>query len=783
MDQAGQANGETTNGLTNGNSGKQKLSLSPDMVNPNGPDGGLQPPPGVSPSHSTPTPSRRRASVWQQRENQEGEQETGVQWKFVLDHLKYVVLSSRLRKDLFLFVPFLIMFVFFFLHGRGISDAYFTVQGMRDLMIGNEFPDIHVKKTFTDIAVASDWNAWVDGVVLLYLWDPNTPDRTYDYTTSEQMHYAVGQNLLLGQLRLRTLRTHKESCTVNPHLYPGGSDETSEAALSFPRDCYGAFDHKNQDDTGYGKLLHTDFDGKEYWMFNYTGPEASSGSATTGDVDRYPEGGYEVYINFTDSLRSAQRTVKDVIDYGFVDNIATRFVIVEFFVYTPQFNTFTSCKLFNEVTAGGAWIANTQLRIFKVWTSADVLKTVFDFFFFFFVLYYVYAFFRDFHAYYKREKRIGGFVTELWNFLEIVNLLVFIIVFCMKVVWLLRSVSLEVRIPFKGQYPGELEILLWLYSMQVYLNSVNTIITFLKLLKYVQLNEQLNILTETIKKSQQNIIGVLILFIFVVFGYAITGTTLFGTSMWDWRNLNTSFSTLLRMLLGDFDYPAMREENRFLAWLFFFSFVILGLFLLLNFIIAIIADAFAEVNGNKQASKPLDVQFVNAVKSNLKALRPKSLRARFGRMCKGRNKTDIIDEMWGLLNTKYVAHTKTMTDENDVMLFKSDIQQYVPEETLNALGKDVLEALWTEIETEWIEQESTSKEKERMEQIDSIKQGVEESMKKSTTMMEGIESRVGAIEVSLETIRKILEVRTEGTRRAAEVVSPAPQFPSPSPST
>lgn len=44
------------------------------------------------------------------------------------------------------------------------------------------------------------------------------------------------------------------------------------------------------------------------------------------------------------------------------------------------------------------------------------------------------------------------------------------------------------------------------------------------------------------------------------------------------------------MLIGDFDYDSMWMENRWLTPLFFWSFVVLALFLLLNFIIGILAD-------------------------------------------------------------------------------------------------------------------------------------------------------------------------------------------------
>lgn len=129
----------------------------------------------------------------------------------------------------------------------------------------------------------------------------------------------------------------------------------------------------------------------------------------------------------------------------------------------------------------------------------------------------------------------------------------------------------------------------------------------------------LNILGRTLANCQKNIFGVLILFLFVVLGYSITGNTLFGDGMWDFRDINTSFSSLLRMLMGDFDYPSMRAENRYLAGIYFWTFEVLGLFVLLNFITAFIADGFDKATENQ--SKDVLGKQIEALIARVKGIR------------------------------------------------------------------------------------------------------------------------------------------------------------------
>jgi hypothetical protein len=156
------------------------------------------------------------------------------------------------------------------------------------------------------------------------------------------------------------------------------------------------------------------------------------------------------------------------------------------------------------------------------------------------------------------------------------------------------------RLPGDG-YGDQLDYINWLYLAQVYTNALNTVITFMKILKFVKLNDRLNILTRTMEACQQNIIGILAVFFLLVLAYSITSTSLFGNSLERYRNLENSFSSNFLMLLGDFNYGELYEEDRFVTAVFFWSYFILALFLLLNFILAVIADSFGKENSKTRA--------------------------------------------------------------------------------------------------------------------------------------------------------------------------------------
>eukprot|EP01062_Namystynia_karyoxenos_P070432 TRINITY_DN6580_c1_g2_i1.p1 TRINITY_DN6580_c1_g2~~TRINITY_DN6580_c1_g2_i1.p1 ORF type:complete len:1593 (+),score=622.76 TRINITY_DN6580_c1_g2_i1:147-4781(+) len=301
------------------------------------------------------------------------------------------------------------------------------------------------------------------------------------------------------------------------------------------------------------------------------------------------------------------------------DGIATRFIVAEFFQYTTSLNYFTAVKLYTEVSAGGSWVPSFQLRNFRLWTVPyDVPKTCFDVFFMILVFLYIGKFFRDWRTYARDTRNIGkggagptlDYICQAWNLLELINLLIFIVVFGFKIAWYTSSSKLQFKNTGFG-FNEDLDYIMWLFVSSLYINSFNGIFCFMKILKYVRLNDRFNILSRTVEGAMQNLVGILVIFIIILFAYSVTGNTLFGNGVEEYRSLSVAFSTNLRLLLGDFDYEELREENLIMAGFFFWTFVILGLFLLLNFIIAVISEAFDQ-EMQKTKAPPLEEMVIRA---------------------------------------------------------------------------------------------------------------------------------------------------------------------------
>jgi hypothetical protein len=508
------------------------------------------------------------------------------------------------------------------------------------------------------------------------------------------------------------------------------------------------------------------------------------------------------------------------------DQWATRFVAVEYFIYSPSTDTFHSVKYFSEVTVTGFWYNQWLFRSFQVWTTAKFTQTIIDFVFFVAVMYYWFLFFYElvkhvrgtdrkykdtskkgadavekgaagdeddeFDAAKDKEtpaKAIEGrnalsFFLEFWNVLELINLITFIVVFIFRWSWWNVSLSsTNMQMPMDPRYPENLDRLQVLYEGQVWGNSINTMLVFLKLLKYVRLNPRLNVLTRTIAACQQSMFGVLVLFVTVILGYAIAGWTLFGINVDRFRKLGTAMSSLVRMLVGDIDYEELRMENRFLAGLYFWSYMVLALFLLLNFLIAIISESFAAVSG-KAYSTPFEELLVRWWQHVKAVYHWKHIKRRCQNIC-GKSEEELLIEVVADLETdtnrRYAEIVKLRQmdrarrmaelkrsgqeelifddDAEDVVieLVFDDLEGIVNPETYNTLSQHYFEFTWEDLMNQFDDARKTDEEVGKRRMADTVQQGVVKVLGDDLDKIDELDTALKSVEEEVSKLLSLLE--------------------------
>jgi len=366
------------------------------------------------------------------------------------------------------------------------------------------------------------------------------------------------------------------------------------------------------------------------------------------------------------------------------------------------------------------------------------------------------------------NKQALTFLFEFWNFLEIGNLVVFGLVFGFRFRWWYVSEESQIKVPYRlAEYPKDLDEIMVLYMAQIYCNSINTILTFVKLLKFVRVNPRLSVLTKTMAEAQTAIIGVLILFGFVLVAYAIAFCSLYGTNIAEFRDLWVSIESLLRMLVGNFDYPGLYAQNRALTGFFFWSFIILALFLLLNFMIAILGESFGKVSG-KAFSEPLEQSIMKFVQEVKLLLHKENFVAIWALMKSGSSQGAQVERM---LDDLVAYHEKKLEELKNEQAHPGDElpevnfswknmmgepeDLYISADITERLGRKYSENLWNTLCYNYDDMKKAEDDSETREFVDVVRDSVAANMAVEMKRIDRFDSALTGIEHNVEILLEI----------------------------
>ena len=85
----------------------------------------------------------------------------------------------------------------------------------------------------------------------------------------------------------------------------------------------------------------------------------------------------------------------------------------------------------------------------------------------------------------------------------------------------------------------------------------------------------------------------------LLLGFVVMAYVIFGTRLEHFRALNIAFMKLFVMMLGSINYYELEEASPTVAPIFFFSYMILFFFIILNMFLAIVMATYAELQKQK----------------------------------------------------------------------------------------------------------------------------------------------------------------------------------------
>uniref|UniRef100_A0A1I7X3A0 PKD_channel domain-containing protein n=1 Tax=Heterorhabditis bacteriophora TaxID=37862 RepID=A0A1I7X3A0_HETBA len=102
-------------------------------------------------------------------------------------------------------------------------------------------------------------------------------------------------------------------------------------------------------------------------------------------------------------------------------------------------------------------------------------------------------------------------------------------------------------------------------------------------------------LSITLSRSAKDIGAFVIMFIIFFSAFIQFAHLVFGSQISNYSTFYNTIFTLLRILLGDFDFHALKKANHIFGPLFFVTYIILVHYILMNMFLAIINDSYADV--------------------------------------------------------------------------------------------------------------------------------------------------------------------------------------------
>ena len=139
----------------------------------------------------------------------------------------------------------------------------------------------------------------------------------------------------------------------------------------------------------------------------------------------------------------------------------------------------------------------------------------------------------------------------------------------------------------------------------------------LQFFRYLSFDKRLGIVTATIKESMGSLLPVLLIFLVVMFAYAVLGTVMYGAHLNSWSNIGKSVSQLFLLILGEFgSYFDIMQINPGLSAIFFWSYITMALFLLFNMVLAVIFTVYDEKNSEILEAEAAEKERLKELKDN-----------------------------------------------------------------------------------------------------------------------------------------------------------------------
>mmetsp|Transcript_28016 Transcript_28016/g.65205 ORF Transcript_28016/g.65205 Transcript_28016/m.65205 type:complete len:718 (+) Transcript_28016:321-2474(+) len=492
---------------------------------------------------------------------------------------------NRLTGSFFRYLTFIAVYIAVVTVQRDAEVTQSTQTAIKNyMMAGWRDPDNLTIKNFMDVRTVPEfWD-------FLSNFNGNLMQQSYadgEAIAPQFSNTLLQHNRLTGNYRLLQRRVKGKECTFWETKY----------SLFFPR-CYGR---------AYIEGLIGDVDMEEFvgsdGVTKYKYEERDQGSELVGKDHGF-------FIDFGVDSAANAAAIADLRSNRWI-NEGTSWVRADFVVYNSNVGLFVAVMMKIEFDPSGVTIPEYYTEAiasttYSTWTdfirlAGEILTVVF-------FLFYLIANAHRAIAAAREAEDVWAYFKDMDNNLVVLQLLFFVVIFALMGAMLQNGsrqglqVSTESILTATGKPPNFSGLAL-LSQIYFIVNGLNVFIALIKTMGFMRINANLSQLTDTIALMASDLLQFAMVLAVLVLAFMLMAHSMFGTSLRNFSNITDAAVSTIEFLMGNGDFFALSEADPIAAPIFYFPFVFVMIFVVLNITIAIIMDGYERMRDNREQMK------------------------------------------------------------------------------------------------------------------------------------------------------------------------------------
>ena len=332
---------------------------------------------------------------------------------------------------------------------------------------------------------------------------------------------------------------------------------------------------------------------------------------------------YFMEITQDQEVARIQRKIDDTLLKGLWIDPQTRVVELSFAAYNGNLGLFSvvtasfNFALGGEVSKGFA-VTVLDLELVKseyekddgtlreYGTAADTMRITMEFVVVIGVIYLAGGELKDLWEAKQVLGKYRYYFSSMWNAVDLLHITLYVMAIFY---WILMFTMAQDIVPpqyFDWSDPEKLKELLEttdqilnqaaLYDMYRVLNIANLFVVLVLVFKFTRFQGRLAVINDTLSIAGEPLFHFGIIFGVCIFVYSVMGKVVFGAQVAEYSNLEDSFHQNFNGAMGAWDMFPMRDVAGIWGLVFYYSYTFLVFFTLINFFLAIVMEAYDDAN-------------------------------------------------------------------------------------------------------------------------------------------------------------------------------------------